>query len=214
MVTLEGRVENLTQQREHTYLLKYGNSHQDTQEEHDGGKVDLRQQIRDALGHRIVLSGIVVEDLRHRPKDTKHEQDTHKRRQMGQRLEDRYEDETTDTQPENDITLRFRKLTYISLWQILLFVEFAIELVLQDKGWYEHGDQRRDEYLGNHALRRNDTLNPKHNRRDVANGRESTSGISSNHHQACINQTIAPALHKLTQHHNHHDRGGQVVENG
>ena len=129
-------------------------------------------------------------------------------------LEYRNKAQAANTQPEDDITLCLRELAHLGLRQVLLFVELAIELVLQDKGWYEHGDQRRDEYLGNHALRRNDTLDPKHNRRDVANGRESTSGISSNHHQACINQTIAPALHKLTQHHNHHNRGGQVVEDG
>ena len=60
---------------------------------------------------------------------------------MGQRLEDRYEDETTDTQPENDITLRFRKLTYISLWQVLLFVEFPLELQTENESWNEHRNQ-------------------------------------------------------------------------
>ena len=96
---------------------------------------------------------------------------------MSDGLEDRHETEATDTQPEDDVTLGFRELCHISLRQVILLVELAIELILQDKGWYKHGDKRRNENLCDNTLGSNNALDPQHDGGDVSNGREGTSRI-------------------------------------
>ena len=70
VIALEGGVERLPEHGQHSHFLKHGHGHEDAKEEHDGAEVDLRQQVAHALGHRVVLSRLVMEDLRDRPEHT------------------------------------------------------------------------------------------------------------------------------------------------
>ena len=155
-----------------------------------------------------------MEDLSDCPQHAEHEQDAHKRGQMGDGLEDGHEAETAHAEPEDRVALGLGELAHLRLRQILLLVELTFQLILQDEGRYEHRHQRRYEDLRQHTLCRYDALDPKHNRRDVANRREGASGVGCNHHQCRIDQTVAAALNEFAQHHNHHDGGGKVVEDG
>ena len=118
-----------------------------------------------------------MENLSGCPQDTQHEQDTHKRWQVGQRLEDRHKDESAYTQPEDDVALCFRKLADIGLGQVLFLVELAFQVQAEDEGRDEHRYQRRNEYFAKYTLCGNDAFNPKHDGGHIANGRESTSRI-------------------------------------
>ena len=87
---------------------------------------------------------------------------------MGDGLEDRYKDKTTNTQPENDVALGLGKLADLVDYEILRLVKLALQRILQDEGGHQHRYQRRDENLGNHSLGGNHTLDPKHDGRHVA----------------------------------------------
>ena len=101
-----------------------------------------------------------MEDLRHSPQNTKDQKDTHKWWQVSNCLKDRYEAETTHAKPENGITLFLREQTYIGFRQVLLFVEFSLELILKDKSRHQHRNKRRNKYLSKHPLRGNHPFNP------------------------------------------------------
>ena len=160
VVALEGGVESLAQHGEYANFLQYGNSHEDAEEEHDGGEVDLGHDVADTLGHGVVLSGVVMEDFRSSPQDAQYQEDAHERWQMGEGLEDRYEDKTTYAQPKDDVALNLGKLGDIGLGQVLFLVELTLELQTEDKGWNEHGNQRWDEDFADNALSGDDALNP------------------------------------------------------
>ena len=52
-----------------------------------------------------LLMNARVEDLRHRPKHTQNQQDAYKRRQMGDGLEDRHEDQSAHAKEKDGLTL-------------------------------------------------------------------------------------------------------------
>ena len=141
-------------------------------------------------------------------------QDAHKRRQMGDGLEDRHKDETAHAEPEDDVALHFGELCHFGFRQILAFVELSVERILQDEGRDDHRYERRNEDFGEHALCGDDALDPEHDGGDVANGREGTAGVGCDDNQGCIDKPFAAALHEFAQHHDHDDRGGEVVEDG
>ena len=89
----------------------------------------------------------MMENLGHSPEHTQYQEDTHERWQMGQGFEHRYKAETTHTQPEDDVALGLGELGHIGLRQVLRLIELALQLILQDKGRYQHRDQRRNEDL-------------------------------------------------------------------
>ena len=206
MITLESGIKYATQHGEYANLLQYGYSHQDSQEEHNGRQVDTRQQIAYTLGHGVIIRSTVVEDLCNCPKQTQNKQDAHEWRQMSNRLEDGHKAQTAYTQPEDDVALRLGKGTDIGLWQILLLIKLAFQLILQDKGRYQHRNQRWDKDFGQHTLSSNNALNPKHDGGYIANRRECASRVSRDNNQSCIDQSVVTTLNQLTQHHNHHDR--------
>ena len=138
VVAGEGFVKTLAEGGENADFLKYGNGHEDAEEEHDGGEVYAGQQVADALGHGVVLSGVVVEYFGYGPQDAEHQQDAHERRQVGERLEDGHEAEAANAEPEDDVALALGKLRDIGLRQVLLFVELARQLILQYEGRHEH----------------------------------------------------------------------------
>ena len=133
---------------------------------------------------------------------------------MGDGLEDGYKDETTDTQPEDDVALYFGKLTDVSDREVLRLVELALELQAEDDGRDDHRDERGEENLAEHALGGDDALDPQHDGGDVANGREGTTGVGCDDDQCSVDQTVLTVLHQLAQYHNHHDRCCQIVEDG
>ena len=175
MIALECCVEYSTKHCEYANLLENCYSHQDTKEEHDGRKVYLRKQIAYALGHRVIIRCVVVENLCNCPQQSQNQQNAHEWRQMSNSLEDGHKAETTNTKPEDDVTLRLCELAYISLWKILLLVELALKLILQDKCRYKHRNKRRNKDFSKHTLSGDNALNPEHDGGNVANRRESTS---------------------------------------
>ena len=116
-----------------------------------------------------------MEDLSNGPKDAQYEKDTHERWEMGQSLEDGHKAEATHTQPEDNVALRLRELCHVSLRKVILLVELTVELILQDKGRHKHGDKRGNENLCDNTLGSDNTLDPQHDSRNIANGRESAS---------------------------------------
>ena len=137
--------------------------------------IDLRKQIAYTLCHRVIVRGIVMEYLSNRPEQSQNQQNAHEWRQMSNGLEDGHKAETTNTKPKDNVALRLGELTYISLWKILLLVELAMKLILQDECRYEHRDERRNKDLCKHALSGDNALNPKHDGCHVTNWRECTS---------------------------------------
>ena len=107
-----------------------------------------------------------------------------------------------------------RKGTHLGFRQVLFLVELPFQLVLQDKGRYQHGYERGEEDLGDDTLRSDDTFNPQHDGGNVADGRECTTRVGRDYHQGSIDQTFLTLLYQLPQHHNHHNRSGEVVEDG
>ena len=115
-----------------------------------------------------------MEDFRGRPKDTQHQQDTHKRRQVRDGLEDRHEDESTDAQPEDDVTLCFRELADLCFRKILFLIELSLEGEADDDGRDDHRDEGWDKDFRQYTLCGDDTLDPQHDGSDVADRGEGT----------------------------------------
>ena len=156
-----------------------------------------------------------IEHLRHRPQHTQHEQDADKRRQMGERLEYGHEDKTADTEEEDGLALHRRQ--FACLHTLRLFCrerQLAFQGARQYVGWYHHRHNRGDEQFGNHPGSRDDALVPEHDRRHIADGRKGTAGIGRDNHQRGIDDTVALIADEFPQDHDHHDRRGQIVENG
>ena len=133
---------------------------------------------------------------------------------MGECLEDRHKYETSHAKPEDDVALHLGELTDIGCRKVLTFIELSVERILQDEGRDDHRYERRNEDFGEHALGGDDALDPKHDGGDVADGREGTAGVGRDDNQRRIDKSVAATLHKFAQHHDHHDRGGEIVEDG
>ena len=104
MVTLEYDIERLAQQGKSTNGLQTSYSHEDAKEEEDGIHIDAREHLRHTLLGIGIVGGILtllIENLCDRPEHTQYKQDAYERRQMGNRLKDRYEDQTTNAKEEN-----------------------------------------------------------------------------------------------------------------
>ena len=154
-----------------------------------------------------------IEDLRSRPQHAQDEQNTHKRREMGDRLEDRYEDETANTQEEYNLTLTRRKTVCLLNHDcILLYLKVALQREREDIGRNNHRHHRGDEYLHDNTCCCNHTLVPQHDGSNITYRREGTTRISGNHNQCSIDETILLVSDKFTQNHNHHNRSRQVIE--
>ena len=156
-----------------------------------------------------------IENLCGGPKYTQHKQDAHKWRQMGDSLENRHKDQTTHTEEKDNLTLGCRETVGL-LNDSCVFCKLQITLQRQREniGRKEHRHQRRNEYFRDDTGCSDDTLVPKHDGGHVANWRESTTRIGSNHYQGSVDETVLLVADKFSKDHNHHDRRGQVVENG
>ncbi len=218
MVALEGHVESFSQLREHADGLQTGHGHQNAEEEQNRGHIDARQHIRHALLHGTFLFFLFqagVEHLCHRPEHAQHEQNADERRQVGNRLENRHENQSAHTEEENRFALAGRKLAGLETLRLLLGEgQFALQRERQDVGRNHHRHERRQENLHNHARRRNHALVPEHDCRHVADGREGAARIGCNHHQGSVNQAVFLVADELPENHNHHNRRGQIVEDG
>ena len=108
MVACEGHVEALAKSGEHTDGLQTSHGHKDAEEEQNGRHVDARQHVSDALLHGSLLLFFLqagIEHFSNGPKHAEHQQDANERRQMGDALEDRNEDQTAHTQEEDGLAL-------------------------------------------------------------------------------------------------------------
>ena len=106
-----------------------------------------------------------------RPEHTEHKQNAHKRWQVGNGLEDRHENETTDTKEEDSLTLAGRqKVTIIVNNRFLCKREGALQREREDIGRDDHRHHRRDEDLHDDTSCGDDTLVPKHDGGDIADG--------------------------------------------
>ena len=148
------------------------------------------------------------------PQHAEYQQDAHERWQVGDGLEDRYEDQSAYAQPEDDVALHLRELADLGSRQVLCLVELTLQLHAENEGGNHHRDERWDEYLAEHALCGDDTLDPQHDGRHVTDRREGATAVGRYDDQCSIDQTVFTLLYQLAQHHNHHDRCRQVVEDG
>ena len=157
-----------------------------------------------------------IEHLGSSPQHTQNQEDAYEWRQVGNALEDRNEDQTANTQPEHSLALTFCEVAYrsILLGRNLRHHEFALQHGLKDEGWNHHGNHRWDEDLGNHTSCGYQSLVPKHDGGNVADGRESATRVGCNDDKRGIYHTVLVVGNELTQNHNHHDTGSQVVEDG
>ena len=85
---------------------------------------------------------------------------------------------------------------------------------MHDESRNKHRHQRRNKNLTENTSRGDRTSNPKHNGGYIANGRESTTRVGRYNHKGGINQTVVLVGHEFSQHHNHHNTRGEVVEDG
>ena len=155
-----------------------------------------------------------MEHLCHRPQYTQHQQDTHKWWQMSDGLEDRHEYQSAHTQQEDYLTLVLGKGCHLIYFQVLLLVKLTLERQTQDSSRNNHRHQRGHENLCEHTLGRNHTLDPQHDGGHVTNRREGTTRVGRDDNQTSVNQAFLATLDQLSQHHNHHNTCGQVVEDG
>ena len=217
VIALESHVETLAKRGQHADGLQTSHSHQNAEEEQNRGHIDARKHIRHALLHRPFLFfflQIGIENFRHRPQNAQNEQDADERRQMGQRLENRHENQAAHTEEENHFPLFLSEFAGLkTMCLVLRERQFSLQRERQDIGRNHHRNERRDENLHNHARSRNHALVPEHNCCHVANRRECTARIGRNHHQSGVNQPVFLVADEFSQNHNHHNRGREVVEN-
>ena len=88
--TLGRLVEPYTQIMKHTDFSQHADSHENAEEEKDGGDVNTRKHVCNTLGHRIVLLTVAIEDIGDNPKDGKHTQNAYERRKVSDSMENRY----------------------------------------------------------------------------------------------------------------------------
>ena len=218
MVTARHLVEPLSESRQHTGFLQRGHGQKNAQEEENRGHVDLTQDRRHALfGRAVAVFFHAIEHFRERPKQAEHQEDAHIRRQVGETVENGHEKQTAHTEEEDQTALKAGELVHIGhrfLLALLRTAERAVQMVLQQQGRHHHRHQTGQENLFHHTDGSDRALDPKHDRRHIADGREGTAGIGGNHNETDVVQTIFMTVDQLTQHHDHDNRGGQVVEHG
>ena len=198
MITAEPHIEILAQHRQHANRFQTTHSHQDAQEEEDRVHINARQHLRHALlstavvGHILVLLvDTDIEDLRHRPQHAKHEQDAHKRRQMGNGLEDRYKDQTAHAEEEDYLALGSAQAVGLLLdGHLLRSSQFALQRKRKDIGRNDHRHERRDENLHDDARSRDHALVPEHDGRHVADRREGATRVGRNDDQRGVDDAV------------------------
>ena len=91
--------------------------------------------------------------------------------------------------------------------------QLAFERELQEKRRHNHRDNRRQEHLAHHARSGDATLNPQHNGRNIADGRERAARIGREDYERGIREAVFRVAHEFAQHHYHHDARGEIIEN-
>ena len=109
VVAVAHLVEPLAEGCKHVRLLQHAHCHENAEEEENGGEVDARKQLRDALLHGAVNQFVAVEDFRHRPQQAQHEQDAHKGRQPREETEHGHKAQAAHADEEHEVALPKRE---------------------------------------------------------------------------------------------------------
>ena len=170
---------------------------------------------RHALSERAFrLVFVAQEYFSHRPKQTKHKEDAHKRRQTCDGAEERHKHQAANANNKHRHTLTMAERRLGEIHIVLNYAQLSFEFELQQECRYDYRYKRRQEHFLNHTYRRDVALDPKHDGRYVANRRESTAAVGGKDDERGIDKPVVALLHEFAEHHNHHDARGQIVEHG
>ena len=213
VVLIGNLVEPLAECGEHAGLLKGGHGQKDAEEEEDGGHVDAREQggdleVRVLAEHGVAVAAVFADH----PQHAQSQQDAHEGGKAGEHAEDGHEDEAAHAEAEYEHAVVAVRACNLGL--TLGSLEVALEVELHAQGGGDDRYERGEKELADDTPGRDHALDPEHDGGDVADGRERAAGVGGDDDDAAIYHAVLVVLDEFAEHHDHHDRGSEVVEDG
>ena len=114
------------------------------EEEQDGRQIDFMKNRRHALRERAFqLVFVAQEYLGHRPKQAKHEEDAHKRRQTSDGAEERHKHQAAHTDNKHRHPFAMAECRFCEIYIVLHHSQLPLELELQQERRQGNRDKRR-----------------------------------------------------------------------
>ncbi|MNZ86662.1 hypothetical protein D3C78_1054890 [compost metagenome] len=149
------------------------------------------------------------------PEHAEAEQDAHVRRQVGDGLEHRHEQQRAEAEGQHQVALEVGGRAALLLAQVGPLARarrLALEAEAEDQQRHQQAHQAGQEQAADHPGGADLVADPQHGGGHVADRRPGAAGVGGDHHDADVQPAFRAAADQLAQQRDHDDGGGQVVE--